>query len=112
MAKTLGRAIRQFKDASSDIQSEIKKSADGMKGEMNLKGIIEETAEEVRRPLDQYAEDIGNTMKYTPPNKRKQVDLNEESIPKVEIDPSQSVQDSENEEQSGLDRPKTDITND
>jgi len=112
LAKTLGRAIRQVKEASSDIQSEIKKSADGMKGEMNLKGIIEETAEEVRRPLDQYAEDIGNTMKYTPPNKRKQVDLNEESIPKVEIDPSQSVQDSENEEQSVLDRPKTDITND
>ena len=37
LAKTLGRAIRQVKEASSDIQSEIKKSADGMKGEMNLK---------------------------------------------------------------------------
>lgn len=82
LAKTLGRTIHQVKEASSEIQSEIKKSADEMRGEMNLKGVIEETAEEVRRPLDQYAQDIDDTMKYTPPNKRTK--LKAEAVEDVE----------------------------
>lgn len=70
LARTLGKTIRQVKDASSDIQNEIKKSAGDMKGDLNLKGILEDTVEEVKRPLDQYAQDIDNAVKYESPRKK------------------------------------------
>lgn len=67
LAKTLGRGIRQIKDASAEIQNEIKKSGSEMKKDLNLKGIMEETAEDIKRPLDQYATDLEDAVKYTPP---------------------------------------------
>lgn len=66
LARTMGRTIRQIKDASNDLQSEIKKSANDLKGDLNLTEIIDETARDVRRPLDQYAADIEDAMKRTP----------------------------------------------
>ena len=67
LARTLGRTIRQIKDASSEIQSEIRKSGDEMKKDLNLKGLLEDTAEEIRRPLDQHVQDIENAVRYEPP---------------------------------------------
>ena len=66
LARTFGRTIRQIKDASADIQSEIKKSGMDMKKDLNLSGIIEDTAKDIRKPLDQMAVDIDRTMKYEP----------------------------------------------
>lgn len=66
LARTMGRTIRQIKDASNDLQSEIKKSTNELKGELNLKEIIDDTASDVRRPLDQYAADIEDVMKRKP----------------------------------------------
>ena len=70
LAKTLGKAIRQVKDASADIQSEIKKSGAGIKKDLNLTGIIEDTARDIKQPLDQYAQDIDNAIKYQPQHKK------------------------------------------
>ena len=67
LARTLGRTIRQVKEASSDIQNEIKKSGAAMKKDLNLDGIIEKTAEDIRRPLDQHVQDLDNAIKYQPP---------------------------------------------
>ncbi len=53
LARTLGRTIRQVKDASNEIQNEIKKSGGDIKKDLDLKGILKETEESVRRPLDQ-----------------------------------------------------------
>lgn len=69
LARTLGRTIRQVKEASSDIQHEIKKTTSEIKGELNLKSIISETAEDIKRPLDQYAQDLDHAMKYQPPKR-------------------------------------------
>ena len=66
LARTMGRAIRQIKDASNDIQNEIKKSGAEMKKDLNLEGIIKETAEEIKTPLDQMAQDIDRSVKYEP----------------------------------------------
>jgi len=66
LAKTLGRTMRQVKDASADIQNEIKKSSAEMKKDLNLEGLIRDTAEDIKRPLDQYAQDIDNAVKYQP----------------------------------------------
>ena len=70
LARTMGRTMRQIKDASNDLQSEIKKSANDLKGELNLKEIIDDTARDIQRPLDQYAADIEDVMKRTPVNSR------------------------------------------
>ena len=40
LAKTLGKTIRQVKEASTEIQNEIKKSAGDIKGDLNLKNLI------------------------------------------------------------------------
>jgi sec-independent protein translocase protein TatA len=69
LARTLGRTIRQVKAASADIQSEIKKSSNEMKRDLNLKGIIEETAQDIKRPLDQHARDIDNAVNYQAPKR-------------------------------------------
>ena len=68
LAKTLGKTIRQIKEASSDIQNEIKKSGADIKKDLNLTGILQETAEDIKRPLDQMAVDLDNSVKYQPNN--------------------------------------------
>ena len=73
LARTLGRTIRQVKDASNEIQSEIRKSGADMKKDLNIKGILEETAEDIKRPLDQYASDLDEAVKYQPPNKHSHI---------------------------------------
>jgi TatA/E family protein of Tat protein translocase len=66
LARTLGRTIRQIKDASNEIQSEIKKSGMDIKKDLNLTGLINETAQDIQRPLDQYAADIDAAVRYEP----------------------------------------------
>ncbi|MDC0257362.1 twin-arginine translocase TatA/TatE family subunit [Crocinitomicaceae bacterium] len=73
LARTFGRTIRQVREASSDIQNEIRKSGDEMKKDLNLEGTIRETAEDIRRPLDQYAADLEDSMKYQPPKRTSHV---------------------------------------
>lgn len=81
IARTMGRTIRQIKDASNELQHEIKKSGAEMKKDLNLQGLIEETANDIRRPLDQYAADLDQAVRFTPP-KDSQI-------------PAQSISDSE-----------------
>lgn len=83
LARTFGKTIRQIKEASADIKSEIKKSTDEMKGDLDLKGLISETAEDIKRPLDQYAQDIDNAVKYTP--SRRTTLIAEEIVEEVKV---------------------------
>jgi sec-independent protein translocase protein TatA len=78
LARTMGRTIRQVKEATSEIQNEIKKSGEGMKKDLNLDGLIRETSEDIRRPLDQMANDLDNAVKYVP--KKTNSHLNESRI--------------------------------
>jgi len=64
LARTLGRTIRQVKDASADIQSEIKKSSSEIKKDLNLDQMLEDTANEIKRPMEQYKNDLEDAMKY------------------------------------------------
>ncbi|NRA13858.1 MAG: twin-arginine translocase TatA/TatE family subunit [Crocinitomicaceae bacterium] len=101
LARTFGKTIRQIKEASADIKTEIKKSANEMKGDLDLKGLISESAEDVRRPLDQYAQDIDNAVKYTPPRKTTVVaDEVNESEENLEMD-----------ETPILEEPKVEVSN-
>lgn len=67
LARTMGRTIRQIKDASADIQREIRKSGADMKNDLDLTGLIRDTAEDIKRPLDQHVQDIENAVRYEPP---------------------------------------------
>lgn len=69
LARTFGRTIRQVREASSDIQEEIRKSGNEMKKDLDLQGLVKETAEDIRRPLDQYASDLDDAVKYQAPKR-------------------------------------------
>ena len=67
IAQTMGKTIRQIKDASNELQSEIKKSGADIKKDLDLTGLIQETSRDIQRPLDQYAADLEDAVKFTPP---------------------------------------------
>jgi sec-independent protein translocase protein TatA len=66
IAKTFGQTIRQIKDASNDLQKEIKKSAGEMAGDVNLKSILEDKTEELQQPFDQMLTDVEHAVNYDP----------------------------------------------
>ena len=67
IAKTFGRTMYQIKQASNDLQDEIKKSGVDLKKDLNLTGLIQETTEEIKRPLDQQMVEMDNIINYNPP---------------------------------------------
>jgi TatA/E family protein of Tat protein translocase len=67
IARSMGKTMRQIKDASNELQQEIKKSGVDIKKDMNLSGLINETVKEVEQPLDQAALDIENSIRFEPP---------------------------------------------
>lgn len=64
IAKTLGRTLYEFRNATSELQNEIKKSGFDMKNELNIENIIKEKADTVLEPMDQVFTDIENTVHY------------------------------------------------
>mgnify|MGYP006101868179 CR=1 FL=1 len=105
LARTLGRTIRQVKDASAEIQSEIKKTTGDMKNDLNITDIIQETASDIRRPLEQHAKDIDNAVKFTPPTKTHLTD--EKPVPMNKPESTTP----NNEESPKLDQPIDDSSN-
>ena len=73
IARTLGKTMRQIKDASNELQTEIKKSGLDIKKDLNLDGLnlqalVRDTAQEIQQPLDQYVDDLDNAVKFERPN--------------------------------------------
>ena len=67
IAKSMGKALFEFRNASNDLKDEIKKSGDRMKGDLNLKETIQEAEEEIVKPMDQAFTDVENAVHYTAP---------------------------------------------
>jgi sec-independent protein translocase protein TatA len=80
IAKTFGKTMYQIKQASSDLQDEIKKSGVDIKNDLNISSFIKETTEEIQRPLDQQMVEMENIINYNPQKKNK------ESILELEIE--------------------------
>lgn len=93
LARTLGRTIRQVKDASSEIQREITKSGGNIKKDLNLSGILQETEETVRRPLDQHISDLDEAIQYVPPNKNSHIQPIPPKAPEMEANPTETGED-------------------
>lgn len=64
IAKTLGQALYQIRNASNDLQQEIRKSGQEMKADLNIQSILKETEETLTGPLDQITTDIDHTVHY------------------------------------------------
>jgi sec-independent protein translocase protein TatA len=64
IAKSLGQAIYQIRNASNDLQQEIRKSGEEMKKDLNLDGILKETEAAIAQPLDQMYSDLDHTVHY------------------------------------------------
>ena len=71
IAKTLGKGLYQIRNATSEIQNEIKKSGVDIGKDLNLKNILIEKQEELVGPMDQIYSEIENTIHYdNSPNKK------------------------------------------
>jgi len=64
IAKTLGQAIYQIRNATNDLQQEIRRSGQEMKSDLNLDSVLKETEEALVQPIDQMTTDIDNTIHY------------------------------------------------
>lgn len=69
IARTFGKTVYQIKQASNDLQDEIKKSGLDIKKDLDLSGIIKDTPsiEQTNRPLDQQMVDMEDIVSYNPP---------------------------------------------
>jgi sec-independent protein translocase protein TatA len=65
IAKTMGQAMYQIRNASSELQNEIKKSGAGIKEELNINAMIKESQEQLVQPLDQMYSEVENSVHYT-----------------------------------------------
>lgn len=65
IARTMGRTIRQIKDASQEVQNEIKKSATDMTGDMNLNRIVSDAKQTIESPFREHAKTLDQAMSDT-----------------------------------------------
>ena len=68
IAKTLGKTLYQIKNASAELQNEIKKSGFDIKEDLKISNLIKEQQEEITRPMDQVYSEIENTIHYSSEN--------------------------------------------
>ena len=82
MSRTLGRGLRQIKDASQEVQNEIRKTTGDMRSEMNMKRKLDQLADDVSNPIkavtktiEQKAKEVENDagLKNVIPHERKVV---------------------------------------
>lgn len=67
IAQSLGKTIRQIKDASNDVQNEIKKSTGDIRSDFNLQRTIDETKNDIERPFREHARTLDQAMNFEPP---------------------------------------------
>lgn len=95
IARTMGKTIRQIKEASSDLQHEIKKSGLDIKKDLNLTGLIAETKNDIQQPMDQYVSDLDNAIEFKP-NRNSQI----QSTPVLDVEtpsePEPKIENNEN----------------
>jgi sec-independent protein translocase protein TatA len=116
IAKSLGQAIYQIRNASNDLQQEIRKSGEEMKKDLNLDGILKETEASIAQPLDQMYSDLDHTIHYgsMPKQVKQQVTAGNPVVENsVDLDEKQNT-DAEGKQDSNTepDQVSSDQTND
>jgi len=67
IARTMGRTIRQIKDASQEVQDEIRKSGGDIKTDFNLQKIMDDTKSSIAAPFQEHARTLDQAMNFDPP---------------------------------------------
>lgn len=67
IAQTLGKTIRQIKDASQEMQDEIKKSTGDIKTDFNLQRMVDDTRRDIAKPFEEHARTLDQAMTFEPP---------------------------------------------
>lgn len=72
IAKTMGKTMRQIRDASDEVKNEIKKSTDNMKTEFKAQSLVEDTIRDIEKPFEEVSSSINSDMKldqnFVPPS--------------------------------------------
>jgi sec-independent protein translocase protein TatA len=97
IAKTLGRTLYEFRNATSELQNEIKKSGFDMKNELNIENIIKEKADTVLEPMDQVFSDIENTVHYGATTQNSAIKTSESVVENSENQLEKGAKSSENQ---------------
>lgn len=84
IAKTLGKTLFQIRNATSEIQNEIRKSGIEISKDMNISQILKDRQEELTQPMDQVYSEIENTIHYAAKETPKTIS-NEIQLPIEEI---------------------------
>ena len=88
IAKTLGKTLYQIKNASSELQNEIKKSGFDIKEDLKISNLIKEQQEEITRPMDQVYSEIENTIHYSSENISAEKTIPEKKVVIEELKPT------------------------
>jgi sec-independent protein translocase protein TatA len=67
IARTMGRTIRQIKDASQEVQDEIRKSGAEMRSDFNLQKIVDDTRNDIEKPFREHARTLDQAVNFEPP---------------------------------------------
>lgn len=62
IARSLGKAFRQIKDASAEVQNEIRKSGADMKSDMNVEGIFTSITKDIHEPIEKEMQTMDQTF--------------------------------------------------
>jgi len=99
IAKTMGQAMYQIRNASNELQQEIKKSGVGIKEDLNINSILKETQEQLVQPLDQMYSDVENSMHYTGrPQAPIEKATAQDALPTVEESPISEIKETKEAE--------------
>lgn len=58
LSRSLGRGIRQIKDASQEVQSEIRRTTSEMKKDMDVTRRLDQISEEVSKPFKSVSDEV------------------------------------------------------
>ena len=67
IARTMGRTIRQIKDASQEVQNEIRKSGGDIKSDFNLQKMVDDSVNDIAQPFKEHARTLDQALEFEPP---------------------------------------------
>lgn len=67
IARTMGRTIRQIKDASQEVQNEIRKSGGDIKADFNLQKMVDDSVNDIAQPFKEHARTLDQALEFEPP---------------------------------------------
>lgn len=67
IARTMGRTIRQIKDASQEVQNEIRKSGGDIKSDFNLQKMVDDSVNDIAQPFKEHARTLDQVLEFEPP---------------------------------------------